>query len=191
MKSLKYKLIFLGFGMNILFNVAFFMVPVQIPFFLHELGNFNPIASGLTTGTSAFAVATSSLFFFKLRKNLNSINIFILGTFFVTSGFVILSQITTLNYIYPCIILSGIGFGLLQANMYTWVLDNSTTKVRGKISGGLAATTFGGQFLSPIINEPIAASYGMNVSFLIIGILIGSIGIILILLKNKINQLTN
>tara|TARA_B100002051_G_C16729087_1_gene637112 strand:+ start:1399 stop:2577 length:1179 start_codon:yes stop_codon:yes gene_type:complete len=179
-------LIIFGLLLNLITNAAFFMIPIQTPFLLKEINQFTPLLSGITTGTSAAAVATSSLFFINIRKKNSASSIFILGFFLVFIGFFSLSQISNLNYIYPCIIISGAGFGLIQANMFTWVLDITPSKFRGRISGGIAMTTFGGQFLSPIISQPIIEIYGNQYSFLYFSMIMGFVSILIVFLRKRI-----
>ncbi|PPR78167.1 MAG: hypothetical protein CFH01_01147 [Alphaproteobacteria bacterium MarineAlpha2_Bin1] len=179
-------LIIFGLALNIIINSAFFMIPIQTPFLLKEINQFSPLLSGITTGTSAAAVATSSLFFLSLRKKIDANMIFVIGFFLVFLGFFSLSQINNLNFIYPCIVISGAGFGFIQANMFTWILDITPVEFRGRISGGIAMTTFGGQFLSPILSQPIIEIYGNQYSFLYSSLIMGFISIITFLFRKKI-----
>lgn len=177
-------LICVGLILNFFFNSAFFMVPVQMPFLLKDIGQPNPFISGLTTGVSAAAVATASLFFFKLRKKLKTYQVFILGILLVALGFTFLSRITIIELIYPCIIISGAGFGLLQANMFTWMLDITPSKFRGRISGAVAMTTFSGQFFSPIMYHPFSIHLGNQEAFIVFALLMFAISIFVYSLKN-------
>ena len=191
-KKINYKhklpitLIIFGLFLNLITNVTFFMIPIQTPFLLKEINQFTPLLSGITTGTSAAAVATSSLFFLYIRKKYSASNIFVIGFFLVFLGFFILSQIKNLNYIYLCIIISGSGFGLIQANMFTWILDITPSEFRGRISGGIAMTTFGGQFLSPIMSQPIIDAYNNQYSFFYFSIVMFLITKIIFTLRKKI-----
>ncbi|MBL41177.1 MAG: hypothetical protein CMM49_00790 [Rhodospirillaceae bacterium] len=179
-------LLIIGLLINMITNSAFFMIPIQTPFLLKEINQFSPLLSGITTGTSAGAVATSSLLFLSFRKRISASMIFVLGFFLVFVGFLCLSQINYLSFIYPCIIISGAGFGLIQANMLTWILDITPVDFRGRISGGIAMTTFGGQFLSPILSQPIIEIYGNQYSFLYCSLIMGIISISIFLFRRKI-----
>ncbi len=185
----KYKLplllITFGLLLNLVTNAAFFMIPIQTPFLLKEINQFTPLLSGVTTGTSAAAVATSSLFFISLRRKISASNIFVIGFLLVFLGFLSLSQISNLKLIYPCIIISGAGFGFIQANMFTWILDITPKIFRGRISGGIAMTTFGGQFLSPILSQPIIEIYGNQFSFLYFSFAMGTISLLVFVFRNK------
>lgn len=164
-----------GLLLNLLFNSAFFMVPVQIPFLFREMGEPSSALSGVATATSAAGVATASLFYARIRQNRNPASIFVIGLALVFFGFLLVSQVSQVNHIFPSVVISGCGFGLLQANMFTWMLDITPERVRGRVSGAVATTTFGGQFLSPIINQPIADIYGSQGAFLAFALMMGTI----------------
>ena len=178
----------IGLLLNLLFNSAFFMVPVQIPFLFREMGEPSPLLSGVATATSAAGVATASLFYARLRQVMNPASIFVVGLAFVFSGFLLVSQVAQVNHVFPCVVISGCGFGLLQANMFTWILDIAPERVRGRVAGAVATTTFGGQFLSPIINQPIAEVYGSQGAFLAFALMMGAVSIAIFLQKHRIKS---
>ena len=70
--------------------------------------------------------------------------------------------------------------------MLTWILDITPVDFRGRISGGIAMTTFGGQFLSPILSQPIIEIYGNQYSFLYCSLIMGIISISIFLFRRKI-----
>jgi len=75
----------------------------------------------------------------------------------------------------------GMAFGLLFVNTNAWFLSRVTPQKRAKASGLLTSSLFLGQFLSPIIFEPIVSRYQISGLFYIISILSFSISLGLIL----------
>ena len=53
------------------------------------------------------------------------------------------------------LLIGGIGMGVLIPNSNVWIVSLSPESMRGRIVGGLTTSVFIGQFVSPIITEPI------------------------------------
>jgi MFS family permease len=62
---------------------------------------------------------------------------------------------------------SGFGVGLFFPNSSLWVLALAPPRLRGRLVGGLTATIFLGQFLSPLALEPVVAASSLAGAFVV------------------------
>ena len=151
--------------MTVLFSIGFFMVPVQMAFYLRELGNDVPAVAGIAMATSAFAVATSSLAFAHLRVRFGPEPLMGLAFLVAGVGFLMVSQAPSVPYLLAALLVSGSGFGVLIANVLGWVFDRTPAAIRGRVSGGIATSTFAGQFLTPLVSQPVVNAYSVGVAY--------------------------
>ena len=154
-----------GFAITIAYSAAFFMVPVQVPFYLRELGSDSPLVAGLAIATSAFAVATASLFYARIRSRFSAEAVMAAGFGLAAVGYALVAAAGTPAQIYGSVVVSGSGIGLLMANVVVWILDKSPAHIRGRVVGGITTSTFVGQFASPLLSQPIANAFSLSTAY--------------------------
>lgn len=76
---------------------------------------------------------------------------------------------------YPGLILAGIGIGIAFPNMYVWLANSSL---------------FLGQFLSPILSQPVVVSYDLESLFMIAAILILALVPIIFASRGRLRAMT-
>ena len=155
----------LGYGLTFAYSAAFFMVPVQVPFYLRELGSDSPLVAGLAIATSAFAVATSSLFYARIRSRFSAEAVMTAGFGLAAIGYAFVAAAGSPAHVYGAVVVSGSGIGLLMANSVVWILDKTPAHVRGRVVGGITTSTFVGQFASPLLSQPIANAYNLGAAY--------------------------
>ena len=64
-------------------------------------------------------------------------------------------MVDSYNLIVLGLLIGGIGMGVLIPNSNIWIVSLSPDSMRGRIVGGLTTSIFIGQFISPIVTEPI------------------------------------
>lgn len=154
-----------AYALTIAWSIAFFMVPVQLPFLLRELGAESPAIAGLAIATSGFSVATISLFYARIRSWLSAEAMMGIGFGFVAAGYLVVANAGTAAHVFAAVTISGIGFGFLMANVVVWILDNTPGRVRGRVAGGITTAIFVGQFASPLVSQPIANAAGLAAAY--------------------------
>lgn len=154
-----------AYALTVAWSMAFFMVPVQLPFYLRELGAESPAIAGLAIATSGFAVATISLFYARIRSRLSAEAMMGIGFGLVAAGYVFVAAATTAAHVFGAVAVSGIGFGFLMANVVVWILDSTPARVRGRVAGGITTAIFVGQFASPLVSQPIANVFGLAAAY--------------------------
>lgn len=176
-----------AYALTIAWSIAFFMVPVQLPFYLRVLGAESPAIAGLAIATSGFSVATMSLFYARIRSRLSAEAMMAIGFGLVGVAFFFVADAEAVSQVFASVALAGIGFGFLMANVVVWILDKTPERVRGRVAGGIATATFVGQFCSPLVSQPIANAFGLAAAYATIaaGMAVISGGFVLFLLLRR------
>jgi MFS family permease len=63
---------------------------------------------------------------------------------------------------------AGAGMGVSMPNLMAAALTIAPAAYRGRVAGGLTASFFIGQFVSPFLSQPLVAAYDFATMFLII-----------------------
>ena len=138
------------------FSMAmFFLIPVQIPFLVQELGREKSVYSGLALMCATSSAALSALNYRRLRSHLSFEMIICIAHVVMGLGFFIAGTSSSYGALLPGLVLSGIGAGMLMPNMSSWIISLAPPEVRGRLVGRLSAMTFLGQFASPLFAEPL------------------------------------
>ncbi len=176
------------FGMTL-----FFIIPVQIPFYLKSFHNGNHSLINLTFETkvgmalaiSALFAAFTSMFYQKIKQYLSFLKIFFLIFLLLGTGFI---TIANSNYYYQVIIgliICGLGMGLLLPNLNTWLVSIVPIVIRGRAVGELNTFLYLGQFSSPIIVQPLIDYVGFSNTFTLTGTFLLIIAVFFLILEFK------
>ena len=147
--------------------LMFYFIPTQLPFLAIELG-----AQSLKTG--GFAVALSQVFaalasanYQRLRTRLSNQQVLLVSFTCLASGFALLSVSQSLLHMYLCMPLVGIGIGFNFPNLSIWMMSKVPSTMRGRASGGMTSAVFVGQFISPLLSQPVVNSHSLGTAFLV------------------------
>jgi len=151
-------------------TVSFYMIPVQLPFFLQKLEDINGNKMGLALGSLSFAQAIASFYYKKVKMKFDFMSIYSLGFIPMAIGFSAIGFSQTYWQTIAGVLISGLGVGILIPNGNLWIISLVPAHVRGKYVGFLTTATFLGMFFSPIIIQPIQNTVGINSSFIVLGI---------------------
>jgi len=156
-------------------QIVFFLVPVQMPFYLRGLTQATAAQTGLALSTLTMAYALAALMYGRLAKMIDRFGILTLAFGLIGSGFLLLSLAVGWTMILAGLIVGGLGLGWMVPNLNLWLANGTPASVRGRAMGGLATALFLGQFLSPIISQPASSALGLG------GVFLGTSGIFLVL----------
>jgi MFS family permease len=135
--------------------IIFFLIPVQIPFYLKAIGVEKNALIGAAIATSTLFSAVSSFSYSKLRERFNFMTIFSIGYILMAMAFVMISILHSYAWVIVAMMLAGFGMGMMIPNTNMWVMKIAPQQIRGKEIGKLTTFWFLGQFLSPIIIYPL------------------------------------
>ena len=164
--------IFILFVNTLLMWIAFFLVPVQIPFHLVSLGVGRNALIGMALATSTASSAISSYWYHRIKGQRSFSSVYFIGYGLMGIGFTCLALTAT----YPLAVLSlffiGMGIGAMMPNTNMWVMLLAPPEIRGQEIGKLTMFWFLGQFLSPFVAQPLIRPFGISGIFGLAGLLL-------------------
>ncbi|MCH4886458.1 MFS transporter [Acidaminobacter sp. JC074] len=147
---------------------------------------FVPISEGLGVATSrvsiiqitmGISVLTMNIIYSFLVNKIGIKRLLVLGVIFVGSGYIIMSQSSSITLVYAGAAFIGCGYAFTTTIPITAIVSNWFLEKRGMILGIIfAASGIGGMILSPIVGNLIT-SYGYQTSFLVQAVIILSAGV--------------
>ena len=171
------------YSLALSYMVAFYLIPVQLPFYLKDLSNSNSFASGLALAASTLASALSSLRYSFVKESLDFFSIVIIAFSIAAIGYLLIGVAGNYQIVLLGLIIVGLGFGLLLPNLNLWLASIIPHALRGRALGGLTTCFFLGQFLSPIISQPITNEIGLGKTYSLAGILLSCAALIFFAIK--------
>lgn len=75
-------------------------------------------------------------------------------------------------------------------NMTVWVSAAVPDAIRGRALGGLSTALFLGQFLSPIVTQPISLKFGLGLTYSYAGGLLLILAIVFFVMRQQVISLT-
>lgn len=137
-----------------------FVVPVQTPLLLVELGVTSSTLIGLCAGLGLLATLGGSLIWPLLRRSLGIAGCNVTLLALLALGLWLLSRAHNYNEVLLAVSIHGFGAGLLVPNAMTPVMNALSASTRGRGLGGFTACLYIGQFASPLVVALIAAFTG-------------------------------
>jgi MFS family permease len=166
--------LFLAAAINM---IAFYMIPTQLPFYLESLGFAAPSLAGVAIGVGQFVGVLSSLVFAPVRRTLGTMGVFSLGFVSIGLSFLLLSSATGYAGVLVALAVSGICMGTIMPNFAAAAMLLAPPNLRGRISGLLVSSIFAGQFLSPVVSQPLITASGFDGAYAIVGAIVLVLGI--------------
>lgn len=166
--------LFLAAAVNM---IAFYMMPTQLPFYLEHLGFAAPSLAGAAIGAGQLVGVVSALAFAPLRRSLGIMGVFGLG--FVSAGlsFLLLSGAESYLGVLVAMAVSGVCMGTIMPNFAAAAMLLAPPALRGRVSGLLVSSIFAGQFLSPVVSQPLIASSGYGGAYAMVGSIVLILGV--------------
>jgi MFS family permease len=144
------------YGLTFITMVIFYMIPVQVPFYVRSLGFGGGQEAGIAIATTTLASAFASVAYAKLKANLSFSKVLMCLYFLMASGYGVMANAGSYGILLLGLAIAGLGLGLVLPNMNVWLNAKTPPEVRGKVLGGLTTCLFLGQFCSPLVLQPLA-----------------------------------
>jgi MFS family permease len=157
--------------------ILFFIIPVQIPFYLKSIGIEKNTLIGIAIASTTFFSVISSLSFSKIKDKLSFQQVFGIGYLLMALAFASISYGGSYGMVMIGMLLSGLGMGLMIPNANVWVMQLAPEQIRGQEIGRLTTFWFMGQFLSPILLLPFLNIISHSQLFLILTYIILALSI--------------
>jgi MFS family permease len=152
--------IVLTYGIALLTQIVFYLIPVQLPFYLQTLVGANASQSGLAIALATLFAAISSILYRRVKIRLDFLTIYALAFVNMGVGYVLIGLAANFLQILLGLAIAGSGLGLLMPNMNLCLTSITPDALRGRILSGIAAFFFLGQFLSPLVSQPLSQELG-------------------------------
>ena len=159
--------------------VAYYMTPVQLPFYIRQLGVESSALAGLAIVVSSLAAAFASFSYARLRRHHGFLSIYAIGFMLMAAGYALIALASDYWIVLGGAMLSGLGVGFIFPNGSLWIISLAPQRYRGRLAGGLTASIFLGQFLSPIVAQPAVSGFGLAGGF---AVMAGSLVLLSVLL---------
>ena len=186
------KIIWLLFVNTMLMWIIFFLIPVQIPFHLKDLGVEKNALIGAAIAVSTFFSAISSISYSRIKGFLSFQSIFSVGYLLLAAGYTCVALASSYVLVIVAMMLAGLGMGMMIPNTNIWVMKLAQMEIRGKEIGKLTTFWFLGQFLSPIVIFPLLTIFTLSATFLVAAglLFLLSCGFLLFNFSDRRNQVT-
>jgi len=150
--------------------VLFFSVPTKLPFVLSEKGISSTLMIGALISIPGFFATIGGLGNMRISRSLSEMKTNLFFFIMLGAGIFILSIATDLTTLISGLIITGIGFGVINATNLSWLGRIAPEKSRGKIFSGFTTVLFLGQLMSPIIIQPILNNGTLYDAYAFLGI---------------------
>ena len=180
------KLLVLIYASVLLQMMVFYLIPVQLPFYLKQLSGSSASQAGLAIALSTLFSALASMNYGKLKQRFSFISILAIAFALMGLGYVGIGLVGSYWLVLLVLIPTGIGLGLIMPNLNVWTSNEVPNDLRGRALGGLTTFMFLGQFLSPIASQPVSSKVGLTATYGLAGVLLVVVSAVLWMYKKQI-----
>ena len=142
--------------------VLFYTVPVQAPFYLEALGAGGGTRAGLAIAASTLTGALASMAYGRVRARLSTRALAAAVFVALGAGLAVVAGAGSYGGVVAGLGVAGVGGGLLMPHVGRWAGDLAPARARGAVVGGLTTALFVGQFLSPVLSQPVVSVSGLG-----------------------------
>lgn len=148
------------YAIGVIVQIVFFMIPVDIPFYLESVTPVGETLTGLAIAAATLTGAIIASRYQQIKARLGVVGVLAVMFGFMGIGLFVVSLGRTYAVIVAGTAITGLGVGLQQPNLTSWIGNAVPDDARGRALGGLTSSFFVGQFLSPVITEPTSEIVG-------------------------------
>jgi MFS family permease len=161
------KLIAFIYLLIVFIQINFYIVPLYLPFYLGELLGATAKQSALAISFLSLSYSLASIFLGKALAHRDRISVLIAAFVVLGLGYSLISLGAASFLLYIGLVIAGIGLGILIPSLYVWLANEAPVAIRGRALGGFTTAIFLGQFLSPILSQPLVNVFDLGRTMLI------------------------
>jgi MFS family permease len=174
------------YGFALVSQIVFYLIPVQLPFYLKQIANASASQSGLAIALTTLCSAISSLSYRKIKARLDFTAIYGIAFINIALGYGLIAWAVNYPIILLGLAITGVGLGLLMPNMNFYLTSIAPDNLRGRVLSGITTSFFLGQFLSPLLSQPLSKSIGLGSTYGVAALVMLCLtGAVMLLLKQK------
>jgi MFS family permease len=178
------------YGLTTISQIAFYLIPVQLPFYLETMVKAQPSQSGMAIAFCTLFSAIASVTYGKLKQRMEFVTFLPMIFGFMGIGYLLIGQSSSWPQVLAGLAIAGMGLGILMPNMSVWLSSAVPDAMRGRALGGLSTAMFLGQFLSPIVTQPMTKSVGLGGVYAFVGGILVVIALGFAIFKSQVRDLT-
>ncbi|MBB4932882.1 MFS family permease [Lipingzhangella halophila] len=152
------------YAVALIATLAFYMAPTQVPFLLTDFA-VGPAVVGVVVAGSTLTSALGAFGFPALRKRLRSTAITLVSLALLGAGWLLAGAFDTVIGVAVGLLVGGVGVGFAVPNLNLLLSELAAPHWRGRILSGLVTAIFLGQFLSPLVVQPLVQAAGVGGAF--------------------------
>jgi len=179
------------YGVALLMQIIFYLIPVQLPFYLANLSNASATQSGLAIAFATLFSAFASMLYGRVKARIGFLPIVALTFGLIGIGYIIIGLVDSYEQVLVGLAVGGLGLGLLMPNLTVWLSAEVPDASRGRALGGLTTFFFLGQFLSPLASQPVSQQVGLENTYSLAGALLLLLALVLTGARRQITALTS
>lgn len=157
------------YGGAFLSQVAFYTIPVNLPFVLAQDYALTGAAAGAAIAVSTLAMALISSNYARVRAKLPYAVLIAVAFGLMGIGFFTVGLAHTLPFLLLGLAVTGAAFGVLMPSCASWLSEVADPAFRGRVMGGLGTAVFLGQFSSPLLTGPMSSALDYHIVYIILG----------------------
>ena len=167
---------------------CFYLVPVQLPFLLaRDLGLEAPRLAGIAIGVTTAVSSMASLGYARLGSGRAFGTVLAAGGAALAAGFALIAAADGFALVLAGMVLVGGGMGFIMPALSTTMLALVPESRRGRMAGLLTSAIFTGQFVSPLVSQPLGAALGaLQPVFGLFAALIAGLAAVALLLAGRV-----
>lgn len=184
--SVPWRRVLFVYAITFVLVAMFYMTAVQLPFLLREIGVERPALSGLAIATTSLTAALGSWWLPSLRHRAGTLRVYAVAFALMGAGYAVTGAFGHYAAVVAGAGVAGIGVGLFFPASNLAVLTLAPPAVRGRVIGGLTTAIFLGQFMSPVLVQPLVAASGIGGAFVACGLGMLAVAAVLALARDRI-----
>lgn len=179
------SLVAMTYGMALISQIIFYLIPTQLPFYLQQTANAGAFQSGLAIALMTLFSAVSSLNYRRLKNHLGFITIYGLAFANLALGYALISWSVSYGMVLLGLAIAGLGLGLLMPNMNLCLTTITPNALRGRVLSGITTFFFIGQFLSPLLSQPLTVAVGLGAIYGLAAALMAGLTICVVIVRSQ------
>ncbi|MFI5734882.1 MFS transporter [Kribbella sp. NPDC051587] len=156
-------------------TLVFFMAPTQLPFLMASLG-LGPVVTGIVVSASTVTGILGALVFPAARRRFTPATITAASVVLLGVGWSVIGSTASVVVVLVGLLIGGAGVGVVVPNLNLRLSELARSSQRAQVLGGLVSGIFLGQFLSPLVAQPLIHSLGIRATFAASGLVIAVAG---------------
>ncbi len=151
--------------------IVFYMIPVQVPFYLRTIGVTDNVKIGISIAAMASMGGIAGTQFRRVRSWLSYMHVFAVIFTMIGISYILINLIGRYEAVVAAMAVAGLGVGMLVPNLNVRAVSLVSFDVRGRAVAGTTSALLMGQFVSPIAVKPLIETLDYAYTFGIIGII--------------------